>query len=109
MGPASSSARHGGGVPHVGSLDPDFLPRDGPDIGARGLEARGVAGEDGDPSALPRGGRGHGESDAAGPAGDEDVVAPERDPRGAGPRQEGERREEADGRDQEEEERGGHG
>jgi len=103
-------ARHGVRVPHVGRVDADVaaagLALDG---GARLLEAGEVAGQDGDPRALPRRGRGHGEPDAAGPARDEDVAAFERDARGAGARQEGERGEEADGRDQQEEERRGHG
>jgi hypothetical protein len=102
-------ARHGAGVPHVGRVDADVVPaRVALDGGARVLEAGEVAGQDGDPRALPRRGRGHGEPDAAGPARDEDVAAFERDPRGPGPREERERGEQADGRRQQEEERHGH-
>jgi len=85
-------ARHGAGVPHVRRVDADVVAaRVALDGGARLLEAGEVAGQDGDPRALPRRGRGHGEPDAAGPARDEDVAAFERDPRGAGPREECER------------------
>jgi hypothetical protein len=110
-GPASCSALDGARVPHVRREDADVLPRCGVDGSARVVEPRGVAGEDGDPRALARGGRGHSEPDAAGPARDEHVAAREQDARAAGARQEGERGEEADGRRQQQEEEGrrGHG
>ena len=77
--------------PHVGRVDANIVAaRVALDGGARLLEADEVAGQHGDPRALPRRGRGHGER-AAGPARDEDVAAFERDTRGAGPREECER------------------
>jgi hypothetical protein len=74
-------ALDGARVPHVRREDADVLPRCGVDGSARVLEPRGVAGEDGDPCALARGGRGHSEPDAAGPARDEHVADREQDAR----------------------------
>lgn len=95
---------HGVGVPDVGGEGRDVAPSGAADLVAGLLEARGVAGEDGDAGALGGGGAGEGEADAAGAARDEHVAALEGDPDGPGADEEGEGEKEDNGRDGEGEE-----